>query len=126
MKKILVIFVFLFLMMVSVNAQTNRRQNIKTQNISLPAGNSWSWQRYYHRVGSFTVGFTASSDVEVYLLDEENYRAWEKGNAFSYVYFSGRVSNGAFTYNVKGAYRLVVSNKFSYLTRKNVSLSFYD
>ena len=63
-------------------------------------------------------------DVEVYVLDEDGYLDWQSGIAPHPVYESGRSPSTRIHAELpgKGRYYLLLSNRFSFLTKKVVRL----
>lgn len=92
-------------------------------------------------VGQFTAsaeigrGAASSSDagndgdnIEVYVLSEPAFTVWQKGYATSSLYDSGQVSQGSVSGELPagaGIYYLVISNKFSPRTAKNVRATIF-
>jgi ribosomal protein L40E len=64
------------------------------------------------------------NDIEVYVLNETAFAAWQNGYAINSVYESGRVSKGDIQAELpagSGAYYLIFSNKFSAKSSKSVN-----
>ncbi|HSK72230.1 MAG TPA: hypothetical protein VK892_11075 [Pyrinomonadaceae bacterium] len=67
------------------------------------------------------------NDIEVYILDSDNFENWKNGNEFRAYYSSGRVTVASFDVRLpKGTYHLVFSNRWAIMTPKAVSLWFYE
>jgi hypothetical protein len=70
--------------------------------------------------------FTASggnNDIEVFVLEESQYLNWQNGHKFDATYNSGRVTAGKLKIQLPqeaGAYYVVFSNRFSFITNKAV------
>ena len=63
-------------------------------------------------------------DVEVYVLDEEGYLDWQSGIPPQTIYDSGRSPSARIDVLLpgRGRYHLLLSNRFSFLTRKRVRI----
>jgi hypothetical protein len=74
--------------------------------------------------GDFTASGGNGNDVEAVIVDQANYANWINGHAAQVQWrTSGRQTTGSFEVRLKpGTYYLAVSNKFSLLTDKHVSL----
>jgi hypothetical protein len=77
-------------------------------------------------VGSFTVVAIKAGnklDIEMDLLNEEQFRIFARGQSVSPLYNSGRVTSHQVNLSVpqSGTYYLVFNNKFSLITPKTVS-----
>lgn len=72
--------------------------------------------------GEFEV--LAGVDVEVFIFDEINFKNWKANVAGVRVWFqSGRVAAGKIEeVLLPGTYYLVLNNRFSIITRKNVQI----
>lgn len=73
--------------------------------------------------GHFAATGGIGNDIEVYLLNEDEFANWENGHVTQTIYNSGRVTQDSPNVNVPtsaGTYYLVFNNKFSLLTPKAV------
>jgi hypothetical protein len=123
MKKVFLALVFLFLLTAYGYAQ---KQTQTTVNLK-PGGYTYFTKIYTKKSQTLAVNFDASSPVEVYVLDIDNFANWRNGNSFSSYYTSGRISRGIITLKLgNGVYYLVVSNTFSVLTSKTVVMTFFE
>jgi len=76
--------------------------------------------------GTFTASGGTGNDVEVYLLNDDEFVNWQNRHAVNTLYNSGRMTQG--TVNAvlppgPGAYHLVFNNKFSLISPKAVRAS---
>ncbi len=72
-----------------------------------------------------TTGGPANNDIEVHVLAEAAFAAWQSGYATNTYYSSGRVSQGDINAVLPpgaGAYYVVFNNKFSPRTAKTVQI----
>jgi hypothetical protein len=72
-----------------------------------------------------TTGASASSDIDVYVLADAAFAAWQSGYATDTYYSSGRVSQGDINAVLPpgaGAYYVVFNNKFSPRVAKTVQI----
>lgn len=83
--------------------------------------------------GHFTAAGGRGNDIEVYLLDQDQFTNWQNGHATPTYYNSGKVTVGdmnAVLPNDAGTYYLVFNNKFSLITPKavqeNVAMTYYS
>ncbi|HSS19750.1 MAG TPA: hypothetical protein VLL54_06725 [Pyrinomonadaceae bacterium] len=71
--------------------------------------------------GSFHAAGGSGNDIQVYIVDDENYRLSEQGQAFHGYYISGKVSSGSIDVRLtSGSYNIVFNNKFSFFTNKAI------
>jgi hypothetical protein len=73
--------------------------------------------------GHFTATGGTGNDIEVYLLNQDQFTNWQNGHATPTYYNSGRVTVGdidATLPNDAGTYYLIFNNKFSMITPKAV------
>lgn len=73
--------------------------------------------------GHFTATGGTGNDIEVYLLNQDQFTNWQNGHATPTYYNSGRVTVGdidATLPNDAGTYYLIFNNKFSLITPKAV------
>lgn len=73
--------------------------------------------------GDFRAVGGSGNDINCYVLTEDNFANWENHNQVGGLYVSGRVSHGRVQTelpNGAGTYWLVFSNKFSFLSSKDV------
>lgn len=73
--------------------------------------------------GHFTATGGTGNDIEVYLLNQDQFVNWQNGHATPTYYNSGRVTVGdidATLPNDAGTYYLIFNNKFSLITPKAV------
>jgi hypothetical protein len=113
---------------VLANLFTVSAHGIRYYKFSLPEGS-----KNVSIVGQFTataergaeVGSTdGDNTIEVYVLSDTAFAAWQRGNAESSVYQSGRVAQGVVQADMPagaGVYYLVFSNRFSSSSAKNVN-----
>lgn len=127
MKKALLLFGLTVLIAITANAQ----KVIKTEALTVAAGGWKSMDVTYSDTsrlyGSFRAQGGGKNDIEVLIMDDENYENWSNGNQFSWYYFSGRVTVKTFDVTLaKGSYHLVFSNRWAVLTPKAVTVQFYE
>ncbi|EGP94043.1 hypothetical protein [Nitrosarchaeum koreense] len=73
--------------------------------------------------GGFLANAALGDDIIVYLLDENQFKGFENGEAVSTYYNSGKVESGTFSANLKsGKYYVVMSNSYSIFSTKTVQL----
>lgn len=76
--------------------------------------------------GVFNAYGGTGNDIEVFIVDENGYALWQKGNAVFTYYSSGRVSSGSIDVSLsKGIYYMVFSNIFSIFSTKTVLADIY-
>jgi hypothetical protein len=76
-----------------------------------------------HIEGTFTASGGARNDVEVYLLNDDEFVNWQNHHTVSTLYNSGRMTQGtvnAVLPSGGGTYHLVFNNQFSLLSPKAV------
>jgi hypothetical protein len=76
--------------------------------------------------GTFTASGGTGNDVEVYLLNDDEFVNWQNHHAVSTLYNSGRMTQGtldAVLPSGTGTYHLVFNNKFSLFSPKAVRAS---
>lgn len=104
-----------------------RIRPIVNTNLHIKPGNYVVWNvRIENRNGAWLGGgFTASSDVEFFVLTQEEFERWRNNESYSYIFATGRISRFIFDPPLglgPGDYRLVLSNKFSIFTSKDVRI----
>ena len=68
----------------------------------------------------------SGNDIEVFIVDEEGFENWRNGHNAPTYYNSGRVTVGHFNVRLKsGKYFLVMNNRFSTVSNKVVTFTFY-
>jgi hypothetical protein len=82
--------------------------------------------------GHFTATGGTGNDIEVYLLNQDEFTNWQNGHATATFYNSGRVTVGdidATLPNDAATYYLVFNNKFSLITPKavqeNITMTYF-
>lgn len=76
--------------------------------------------------GTFTASGGTGNDVEVYLLNDDEFVNWQNRHAVNALYNSGRMTQGTLDAGLPsgaGTYHLVFSNKFSLFSPKAVRAS---
>ena len=76
--------------------------------------------------GTFTASGGARNDVELYLLNDDEFVNWQNGHAVNTLYNSGRLTQGTLNTVLPsgaGTYHLVFNNKFSVFSPKAVKAS---
>jgi hypothetical protein len=83
--------------------------------------------------GHFTATGGLGNDIEVYVLNQDEFTNWQNGHATSTRYNSGRVTAGEVATKLPdgtGTYYVIFNNKFSLLSPKavqeNVTMTFYS
>jgi hypothetical protein len=76
---------------------------------------------------SLSLEFTAQggdNDIKVYVLDSIDFSYYQNGQNYTSLYQSGRITTAGFSMNIptNGTYYLVLDNKFSMTTPKNVNV----
>ena len=109
-----------------------RRVNVSLfseQGLGVDAGTYWSNSVTIPadaKYASIAIDFEviAGKDVEVYVLDDVAFGNWKADIAVQAFYSSGRVAAGRKTVTLSpGTYVVVVSNRFSVVTRKAVRVN---
>lgn len=100
---------------------------------TLNAGQGWHWNfsvpasaTSVKVEGTFTASGGAGNDVEVFLLNDDEFVNWQNGHAVHTLYNSGRMTQGTLNAVLPpgaGTYHLVFNNKFSLLSPKAVRAS---
>ena len=126
MKKALLLFGLFISLAISVSAQKVKEEKA----ISVAAGSYYPFTYTFTETGRAWGKFEATggkNDIECYILDENGFKNFKNNNQFRYLYFSGRVTVETFDLTLtKGTYYLVFSNKWSVMTPKAVTISFYE
>lgn len=76
--------------------------------------------------GTFTATGGTGNDVEVYLLNDDEFVNWRNGHAVNALYNSGRMTQGTLNTSLPsgaGTYHLVFNNKFSLFSPKAIKAS---
>lgn len=102
-------------------------RRVVSNNLHIKPGAYFTWNLIVdNRKGAWLHGsFSASSAVEFYVLTPDEYERWRNDESYSYVFATGRVRGFVFDPPLglsSGEYRLVMSNKFSFLTSKDVGI----
>lgn len=126
MKRIYLFLGLFFLLAISVNAQEVAAERA----ITVKAG-GYTWFDYSFNQpttlkGRFRAQGGGRNDIEVYIMDDDNFENWKNGNQANTYYNSGRVTVANFNVTLpKGNYHLVFNNKFSVITPKAVTIWFF-
>jgi len=78
-----------------------------------------------HLEGNFEASGGSGDDVQVYVLSEDDFVNWQNHHQAKTYYNSGKVTVGNFNVNLpsgSGTYYLVVDNRFSLLSKKEVEV----
>lgn len=126
MKKICFFLGLFFLLAISTTAQ----KVVAEKAITVKEG-SYAWFDYNFTETTELKGrFRATggkNDIEVYIMDDDNFENWKNGNQSRSYYFSGRVTVANFNVRLaKGSYHLVFNNNWSIITPKAVTIWFYE
>ncbi|MGH9971992.1 MAG: hypothetical protein ACREBG_29960 [Pyrinomonadaceae bacterium] len=117
------------LLFVSVSLGTPSERYIVNSAFTVRASQARYWDFYTGQDGARVLGrFRAEggggNDIEVYILDEDQFENWMNGHRTSTYYNSGRVTVANINVNVPpGHFFLVFNNKYSILTSKAVTAS---
>lgn len=77
--------------------------------------------------GRFRAQGGSGNDIEMFVLDEDGFENWKNGHRVSPFYNSGRLTVASFDFTLgQGQFYLVLNNKFSWLTPKAVTITFYE
>lgn len=116
---------------ISINPESpsrlvTRSQPLVPSTFSVAARNAYSTQFNVpssERVsGTFRASGGSGNDIQVFIVDAENYRLVESGEPFRSFYNSGKVSTGSIDIQLpQGTFYVVFNNKFSFLTNKAIS-----
>jgi hypothetical protein len=126
---LLVVLTFSATIYPNLGSQSRRRiRRIADTNLHINAGAYYSWNVSVtnEKGAGLMGGFNASSPVEFYILQPDEFQRWKNGESYSYIFATGRVSNFAFDPPIgmgKGDYVFVLSNKFSVITSKDVRIT---
>lgn len=72
------------------------------------------------------LGPTPPPDIEILIMEEANFAAYAQNRPYSAIYTTGRQRSGSFNVFLQpGQYRIVINNRYSILTTKNVVLTLY-
>jgi hypothetical protein len=126
MRKTALFFGIFFLFVITANAQ----KVVAEKAITIKAG-GYTWFDYdFTETTTLKGRFRATggkNDIEVYIMDEDNFENWRNGNQSRSYYFSGRVTVANFNVSLpKGKYHLIFSNKWAAITPKAVTVWFYE
>jgi hypothetical protein len=94
------------------------------ETVNVPAG-SYRAYNLYGRVGyTIHIDISSDTDVNVWVMSEGEYSHFKKGESFDSVSSASREKVLKFScdFSTSGSYYLVLDNKFSWLTSKNVSV----
>lgn len=73
--------------------------------------------------GGFSSYSTLGNDIIVYLLDQNSFNSYQKGNSVPTYYNSGKVFSGTFNVHlIPDIYYVVLSNTYSIVSTKNVNI----
>jgi len=73
--------------------------------------------------GGFIASAALGDNIKFYVLDEQDFNLFKNHEAFRTYYSSGKVESGVFDFNLApGKYYLVMSNRYSDFSTKNVQL----
>ncbi len=73
--------------------------------------------------GSFSAQAALGNNIIVYLMDENNFNIYKNGNSAQAYYNSGKVESGNFNVSLaSGTYYIIMSNTYSTISTKTVSL----
>jgi hypothetical protein len=103
-----------------------------TEKTYVVAPSEYNWVEWdFHHTTRVAAKFRArggsGNDIEVYIFDEEGFENWSNGHATKTYFNSGRVTVGHFDVRLAtGKYFLVMSNKFSIVSNKVVTMTFVD
>lgn len=127
MRKTFLLCGIFFLLAISINAQ----KVIAEKAVTVKAGGyTWFDLNYAEMTelkGRFRAQGGSKNDIEVYVMDDDNFENWKNGNQSRSYYFSGRVTVANFNVRLpKGSYHLVFNNNWSIVTPKAVTIWFFE
>lgn len=147
MKKYLFTLSIIALAMLPASAQkrkTNRTRTTKpkivyvaaapqeiTRSIVVPASNYWSMPlnvpaQGFRIKGRFEAQGGTGNDIEMFVLDADGLENWKNGHTVNAFFNSGRLTVKSFDFMLgQGQYFVVFNNKFSWMTPKAVTITFY-
>lgn len=113
-----------------VNENNGETAQSEKLTMTLNPGKFWFRPIFISESKAFSGRFRAKggsgNDVEVYILDPDGFENFRNGNSARTYYNSGRKTVESFNVTLPtGNYYLVVSNTFSIISTKNVSLTIY-
>ena len=103
-----------------------------TRSIVVPAGNYWVMPlnvpaQGFRVNGRFQAQGGGGNDIEMFVLDADGFENWKNGHTVNTFFNSGRLTVKSFDFCLaQGQYFLIFNNKFSWLTPKAVTVTFYD
>lgn len=126
MRKGLLLLGVFFLLVVSANAQRAVEKALTVQ----AGGYAWYDFNFTETTtlkGRFRAAGGSKNDIEVYIMDDDNFENWKNGNQARTYYNSGRVTVANFNVRLaEGSYHLVFNNRWSIITPKAVTVWFYE
>lgn len=91
-----------------------------------PGGYSSHWidiTCHFNLKGGFIASAALGNDIKVYILSEDNFKSFEKGQNVPTYYNSDKVESGIFDVTLTaGKYYIVMDNRYSIFSSKNVQL----
>lgn len=131
MKRLLVST--MMLMTLFVISAYSQKQASAEKAVSIAAGQYWysSFTVQKGETADFALRFKATggsgNDVEVYIMDADGFENWKNGHSASTYYNSGRKTVGSFDLKFgSGTYYFIISNTFSTVSNKAVTLTYYE
>jgi hypothetical protein len=123
LKRSFLIMILTALAIVPIDAQTEKNYVIDARSYS---SIEWNFGSTTRVSAKFRAQGGSGNDIEVYILDEDGFENWSNGHQTSTYYNSGKVTVGRFNINLApGKYFLVMNNKFSMVSNKVVTFTFY-
>lgn len=125
MKKFFLVLGIFFLFVISTNAQKTVEKALTVQ----ASGYTWydfNFNETTNLKGRFRASGGNRNDIEVYIMDADNFENWKNGNQARTYYNSGRVTVANFNVRLaEGNYYMVFNNRWSIMTPKAVTVWFY-
>lgn len=113
----------------SVNQQTNQQlQSVIANSVYKVNPRTYTYISFYSScsstvTGSFSAEAALGNNIIVYILDQDNFNAYNNGKSSQTYYNSGKVATGSFNIELSpGTYYIVMSNTYSSFSTKTVTL----
>lgn len=98
-------------------------QTLVSETFKVSAQNSKDYSWVFKSDGSLEINLSANSDVNLYIVDIDNYKKFAAGKPFRGFAVKERITSANFSVALmKGGYFIIVSNKHSLFTTAGVSL----
>jgi hypothetical protein len=121
MKKTFLFLGYCFLLSISANAQQEKSASFTIGAGSYLAAPINVNEGVFHYKCRFRAQGGSRNDIQVMIMDADNFENWKNGNSADTYYNSGRKTVGSFDVTLgKGTYFSVFNNNYSLITPKAV------